>query len=202
MPVSIYLISCSTSTKPHNNKEFANISELKKYEGIYINKGDPSEFLSQKLWTYAPELWQSGYVKKLRKAFPLKPITATRNVEFNRIVHGNIKFIKVEVVNNKAIVKAVSKNNCYLFKKTYYENIDFSIKNGRIILNQPKGNSIVVGLNTNERALGLDADGNGKFKQSGASVGLAYMIFPVAVGGSTEIKFRKSKMLHNINECK
>jgi len=208
------MLACSFSTKPPNNKEFAFVSDLKKYEGLYVNRGVPNDYfsyLSRIFWNFTPEFWSSPYIKRIRAKFPNpkypSPAHSTsRELEFKRMVHETIKHIQIEADKNKVTITAINNKKCYLFKKIYRENVDFKIKNGKIFKihskSQQKGHSPVVGLNHGERAIGLDMDGHGKFKLSSFSIGLAYLIYPLAMSESTEIRFTKLKEKFKINECK
>ena len=182
------LASCSIgSIKPHNNKDFAEINDLKEYEGTYKNRGEPKGYLSKVLWgeNHNPFKLGSSSLK-----YPDR----------------NIKYIQVKVKNRKFTISAVGKE-CEYFSKEYKKDIDFKITNGQIELiskigNTLDGRNVVVGIKSSTVVLGLDTEGNGKFKRSRSEVGMAYMILPVAVGSTEELRFKKSTQIIKYPKCK
>jgi len=182
------LVGCSEAMiKPDRNKPFSETYDLKEYEGTYKNRGEPYGFLSRVLWggDYSP---------------------FSASVSMGKNQDEDIKFIQINVKDKKIILSAIGEK-CVLFTKVYLEGTDFNINDGQINLTSNIGHTlddrnVVIGVKSHSVSIGLDTDGHGKFKSSGSDIGLAYFIIPVAVGGTEEVRFRKSKKTHNYNTCK
>ncbi len=71
------------------------------------------------------------------------------------------------------------------------------MENGRIILGRDvhllsRGSGdVIVGPSHETVSLGLDAGGNGKFRESGSVAGLVFLFLPMAVSDTKDVKFQR-----------
>jgi len=163
---------CVFHAKPQNNIEFASIDSLKNIEGTYLNKGETDGksvvFLSYILW---PK--ESSY-----------PIDSL------------IKYVCIKVLENNSIEADAYTDEGCVREKIFSEGDDYKIIQGRLRL-IPKPSSAhgagspIAGPSSGYSELGLDKNGNGKYKSSWFAGGLVYMILPFVGGETTEVRFVK-----------
>jgi hypothetical protein len=79
---------------------------------------------------------------------------------------------------------------------TYAAGKDFELKSGRLRLNRDFGvhatsehEDPFLGIENRTVEIGLDERGQGKFKRVDTFVGVAYLIVPLAVRESREVRF-------------
>jgi len=179
----LFFSACASHSVPKNNQSFKSITELSELSGLYKNAGDPSGYLSAVIWGDSIE--------------NIKP-------EFQ---HEGIEFIEVKTIEKSIIVRAIE-NSCSIYEKTYVLGRDFEINAGQIsilsetsILTRGLGD-VLVGPSYEKITLGLDSRRDAKYRNSGYAAGLAFMIIPVAVSGTKDIRFeRASDEAKEFNAC-
>lgn len=176
--LAMLLGGCITS-RPPDNADFGRIETVSDLEGIYQNLGEreqgaPPIYLSAVIWPKAAEL-----------------------------NHAAVVTIEVKVTgNNTLTVRALRKDGVEK-EDTFVEGKDFELHSGRIRLKQHVGFSGATGGNPylgpyyESVELGLDEKGHGKYKEQGFVAGLAFLIVPIAVGGSDEVRFVRIGKLRN-----
>lgn len=175
LTILLFVLCACISTAPSGNLAFSTIESARDLTGTYINKGItgegyPSIYLSKIIW----------------------PADETLN-------HEKIETISVvESTPGVLEVKASAGRNT-LKTGRFTENKDFEIQNGKIVLESEFGvagfkvGEPLVGPYGGRRELGLDSSGDGKYRSSFSAAGLAYLVFPIAVGGSDEVRFERLK---------
>lgn len=181
--VFVFLVAgCAFHSKPENNLEFKEIADLQELAGVYKNKGNPSGFLSQKIWS------------DITRVFP-----DIRNVKTLDTGHENIEFIEVISVKNSLIVKAIT-DGCAVYEEKYTLGEDFKISDGKIVIKREShllsrgAGDVLLGPSYEDIAIGIDAGKHGKSRSTGYAAGLVFMIIPVAISDSTEIRYER---VHN-----
>jgi len=176
----VFLIAgCVIHTEPENNLDFQETSQLAELEGVYKNKGVPSGFLSQKIW---PDI--------------TKVIPDIKNVMTLDTGHEDIEFIEVISTSNSLLVKAIS-NGCSIYKQTYILGEDFEITDGKIVIHREShllsrgSGDVLFGPSYEDISIGIDAGKHGKSRSTGYSAGLVFMIIPVAISESYDIRYER-----------
>ena len=168
------LLLCSCiSTAPRENAPFASIQQLDELSGIYKNKGVtgedlPAVYLSKIIWP-----------------------------SDNNLRHDEIEMIEVTHPATETIEVRAFSRNVAVKSSRFVENIDFKIKNGRLVLEDEAG---IAGFKTGEplvgpyhgsRELGIDSRGQGKYRSSFSVAGLVYLVVPIAMGGTDDVRFER-----------
>jgi len=173
--ILLFVLCSCISTAPSGNLPFSTIESARDLAGTYRNKGItgegyPSVYLSKIIWR-----------------------------EDKAIVHEEIDAISVvELSPGLLEVKALPITETSKVSH-FKEDKDFEIQNGRIILENESGiagfkaDEPLVGPYYGRRELGLDASGHGKYKSSFSVAGLVYLVIPIAMGGTDEVRFEKQK---------
>lgn len=166
----LYFPGC-ISYGPSKVTDFGCIQSLQDIEGVYQNRGEREQgtapiYLSAIIWPNRTE-----------------------------INHSAVTAVEVTVtVSNTITVRALREDGIEK-EDTFVEGKDFELRSGRVRLKRKAG---ITGLRTGEPLvgsylesveLGLDTEGHGKYKQQISAAGLAYLVIPVAVTGSDEVKF-------------
>lgn len=78
-------------------------------------------------------------------------------------------------------------------RMVFVEGEDFELNAGSIFLgsNFEGANDIAVGASYSRSVIGLDMEGNGKYRSSGAAAGVALLVIPIAVIGRSDIRFKR-----------
>ena len=170
---AIYSLWGCSSTAPHENQPFKEIADISELAGVYENKGDGgggqrSIFLSKILWP-----------------------------KDGQLEHEEVKLIKVEKVSDQALLVQGIGQELVRKKSMFVLGRDFELTAGSIRLHSEAGiaglksGEPMVGLYAGGSKIGLDAQGHGKFQSSGTAAGLVFLVVPMAVSGSQEVRFRR-----------
>ena len=172
--LAIFIITgCVAKSGPKNNAEFESALKLSDLQGTYSNKGDAGDidydiYLSRIIWP-----------------------------NDNEIDHGNIDFVKVMQLNNSTIIVTALSDGKAEKEGQFLLGKDFSFENGRITINREGGvagfkiGEPMLGLYYGNVTLGLDKKGHGKFRSSGAAVGMVYMVVPLAMEVQEDVRFER-----------
>ena len=162
---TLVLSGCTQFIQPSNNKDFEYISDFKELEGIYSNKGNPSHLDDSYLSNL---IWNDLYIPD-----------------------DKIEYIKVTSHEKHLNVSAIS-NNCIVHSEIYRYGKDIELSNGKLVLNDIRRyGAEVVGPSYQKRVIGIDTSGDGKYKFSFYTTGLAFFMIPIAAAETTEIRFKK-----------
>lgn len=171
--MTLILSGCISSSAPKDNVDFSNVERLSDLDGTYQNQ---SEWVSDQTPYYLSSLiWPEDKIDpKTIGAIEVKAITDNT--------------IQVKGLGTTEIKK----------ESILVEGKDFNLHAGRIVLDQytefgPQAGGIFVGPMTGSSELGLDQQGHGKLKKSTFFAGLAFLVYPIAAGGSDELRFRRIK---------
>jgi len=166
----ICLSGCVTSG-PKNNVGFEKIEKIADLEGVYRNRAEGESSRSRVY--LSPIIWPD-----------------------DKLDHETIKSIEVRVLSdNELYVKAHGTKNV-VKESVFVEGKDFTISNGRIqshtgiipTIGFPQGIPfMMVGYGNEE--LGIDEHGNGKYRNSGAIAGTAFLYIPFVGGGHDDYRF-------------
>ena len=183
--ISLIIGGCAFHEGPKDNHEFIKITSPHQLDGVFKNEGDPNGQLSRIIW--------SGD-------------TLGVNENGNEILHHEIDLISVSSIEKSLIVKAIIES-CVVAEKEYVLGKDFEIKNGKIswikdvsLLTRGPGDPL-VGPGYSWEDIGIDTEGNGKFRTGEYYAGLVYLIFPVALSGKTDIRFEKTNVDKEYFSC-
>ena len=168
----LLLLGCF-ATGPVNNLEFNNNVSLKSLEGVYQNIGesDPKSIPANcsdcfRLLSWI--IWPSD-----------------KNID-----HKTIDAIEVRnTAENILTVRALEKGKIKK-ESLFVDGRDFAFKSGRIhlktkvFLADP-----VLGPGWQTIEMGLDSNGNGKYREGGGIAGLGFLIIPITVVGTDDIRF-------------
>ena len=166
--LAVTLMGCYAS-KPSNNVEFVTTHALQELAGTYQNLGESKErghYLSQTIWPKE---------KALR--------------------HDSISAISVRVIGDTALAVQALQGSDVVKEGLFVSGKDFQFTRGRLRLNatsddtfrNPEAGGLFFSRVTQE--LGVDTKGQGKLKKRETVVGLAYLVAPIAVTGTTEVRF-------------
>jgi len=114
----VFLSGCMLSSAPDDNAEFYRVSRLSELAGVYQNQGNPSGYLSQKIW---PDI---------KEVFP--GIKAVKTFDSG---HEDIELIEVVPKDNALVVRAV-RNGCAVHEQSYLLGKDFDISNGKVVIHR------------------------------------------------------------------
>lgn len=174
--MTLILSGCISSSAPKDNVDFARVERLSDLDGTYQNQ---SKWVSDQTPSYLSSLiWPE-----------------------DNIDPKTIGTIEVKAITDESIqVKGLGANEIKEVKKEsiLVEGKDFNLHAGRIVLDQytefgPQAGGIFVGPMTGSSELGLDQHGHGKLKKSTFFAGLAFLVYPIASGGTDEIRFKRIK---------
>ncbi len=169
--VTTLLAGCVLFSSPPNNQPFSSIRDVRSLEGTYRNKGEAGKMGSTVLLSAV--IWPSTDVP-----------------------HKDIEEIEVKALDERTlVVRARATGRTLLKESTFIEGKDFEIKDGRITIRRKGGiagftaGDPVVGPYYENVELGLDAQGQGKYKSDFGVAGLVYMFLPMAMVGSEDVRF-------------
>lgn len=179
MGFAIITAACSISTGPVNNSDFGRVQRIEQFEGTYQNAGEggtlyggsPSSFFLSRV------IWPND----------------------NELEHYAIDLIEVRKGNDNALVVKAITGGIVVKESTFIEGKDFVFKDGRIrlirrfgIMGSQKGD-VMVGPYYHAKELGIDISGQGKFRETFRTAGLAFLLIPMAFGGDEDIRFVRIK---------
>jgi len=186
----VLLSGCVFYSGPEGNTRFYQISRLSELEGVYKNKGNPSGFLSQKIW---PDI---------TKIFP-----DIKEVMTFDTGHEDIEFIEVITKDNSLVLKAIQ-NGCSVYEKTYILGRDFEISNGKVVIHREAhllsrgSGDVLAGPSYEDITMGIDTGKQGKSRSTSYAAGLIFMVMPVAISETTDIRYeRVSNNPQNFKAC-
>ena len=155
-------------TGPSDNAGFGSIQDLAQLDGVYRNLGDSGNpqarvLLSEIIW---PE----------DTSLPHKSIDA---IEVREIAAGTLI---VNALRRGVVIK----------EDTFVEGVNFTLQSGRIRLKHGMSfpNDNIAGAAYTQIDMGIDKRGQGKYRESGAFIGVALLI-PVALAGSSDVRFER-----------
>jgi len=170
--VAAALLSGCFTTGPVDNLPFGEIDQLSDIDGVYENSGESGLaplWLSQLIWPDAEDL-----------------------------NHDGIERIEVRAMDDVTVaVTATATNAAIVIHETFVEGEDFDFSNGAIQLHRRvegaplDPESPVLGIGYETVTLGLDQAGDGKYRSEGVFAGTLFVIIPVAIGGSDDVRFRR-----------
>lgn len=151
--------------------DFDSVRRLTDFEGTYQNRGQPSRFHATRIQFLSAILWPDGNVK-----------------------HAEIETIDVKAINaDSLVVRALSERGVEK-ESTFVEGKDFALVDGQIHLKDEvrmwRGpGDPLFGPTYEHVALGIDRQGQGKYRQDAAGAGLVFMILPIVVTDREDIRF-------------
>lgn len=165
--IALINTACVINSSPPNNIGFANVTELNEFNGTYLNIGEGGS--------------ESGSANLSHVIWPDSDLD-----------HNKIEAIYINTIDHNNIEVSAKSNKSTIRKQIFKLGEDFKIKNGRITLEGgAEGvNDNIAGVGYEKRTLGLDKEGNGKYRQSGSFIGIA-LLFPIAVTGKYDVRYRK-----------
>jgi len=167
---AVLLGACVASRAP-DSAFFSSLDTIRGLAGVYRNLGEGGRgaspvYLSALIWPQEPDM-----------------------------DHAAVAFIEVSVpAKNTLAVKALRGDGVEK-EGLFVEGRDFELRAGRIRLKHELG---IAGFRADEpllgpyyenREIGLDTGGHGRYKQSFGVAGLVFLIVPVAMAGSDEVRF-------------
>ncbi len=166
--LAVALTGCFAS-RPSGNVGFGTAGALQELAGTYQNLGESKEtghYLSQIIWPSPKD-----------------------------IPHALISAISVRAISDTALVVRALNDAEIELEGTFIAGKDFEFTHGRLrlrtkvenSLNEPEAGGLFVVWTTLE--LGLDKKGQGKLKKRESVVGAAYLVVPIGVTSSTEVRF-------------
>jgi hypothetical protein len=168
----IAVTGCTSIYKPEQNSPFSEALKLSELAGTYINEGDPKHYLSDIL------------------------------VPNSNIEKKAVKLVQIHSSPEEVTVLLIT-NNCVALTKSYIPGQDFAVENGQVTIGSEfsMGSSVHFGPIYENTAIGLDADGHGKYHSKGYGTGLIYLLFPFVFYESGEVKFEKIPTNQTYREC-
>jgi hypothetical protein len=168
--LAVALTGCFAS-RPPGNVGFGTPHALQELAGTYQNlgEGDPKEgfnYLSATIW----------------------PSDTT-------LRHKSIHAISVRAIGDTALAVRALSDGGVVKEGTFVSGKDFEFTRGRLrlrtkvenTLHTPEAGGLFVARTTQE--LGLDKKGQGKLKKREIVVGAVYLVVPMALTASTEVRF-------------
>lgn len=154
--------------------DFAPLPSLAPLAGVYRNRGEAPHAAS------APTLLS-------RLLWP----------EDANLPHEQVETIAVEILGARTLRVTAQGQGGVRKVGEYALGRDFRWENGRLRLHPRLG---VAGLRSSEPmvgttaegvSLGLDLDGQGKARQTASATGMAFLVVPLHVGATTDVRFAK-----------
>jgi hypothetical protein len=175
--IAVALTGCFAS-KPPGNVGFARAPSLHDLEGTYENRGEGN-----------PK--HDDYPTRLSEIiWPKEPVS----------FHALIGTIQVRADGETTlIVRAEELGGGLAREQTFTAGKDFEFRSGRLLLHGGWKNSLSepeaggLFLMHQSRELGIDSKGEGKYKGTEDVIGAAYLVVPIAVHGTTEVRFVRLK---------
>ena len=171
LSLMLFLSGCVSSSHTDESLRFSEITNTNQLNGVYRNAGGGNNYLSRIIW--------GNFDIKIDDKGTTLP-------------HKEIEFLDVISAGNKLTVNAI-KNDFVIYKKEYLIGRDFEITDGKIIWHKFAATTgdIVVGPSHEKIELGLDTNGNVKYRTTSSFAGLAYLIVPIAATSAYDIMFLK-----------
>jgi hypothetical protein len=166
----LILKGCIFRSAPPDNVGFQSVESLKAFEGVFRNLGESDGKGQQVYLSYL--IWKSP-----------------------DIPHSAITAVEVRVADADSLVVRAFRDDKIEKEDTFVKERDFRIRNGRIQLNRQwallnyGGGDPLVGPRYESYEIGLDAKGDGKYRAHGSAAGLIFLLFPVAISDTEEVRF-------------
>ena len=165
---------------PKENVEFAQNTNPSDFKGLYRNAGDPKGYLSQLIWR------KHDYIS---------------DNSGKKTPHEEIELIEVLYAGEVLTARAI-KDGCVVYQREYVVGRDFTVTDGKVVLRERfhslsrEGDDgghgdVLVGPSYEKIELGLDARGDGKYRSRAYFAGMVFLLVPMAVWDTSEIKFVK-----------
>jgi hypothetical protein len=166
------LSACSFSQAPAGNVDFARLTRLDDFNGRFLNHGEGAPGTNPV--PLSSIIWPAGD---------------------SHLNHAEIVSIEVQAIGETALqVRAIGAHGP-LREQVFVAGRDFNLVDGRIrihrafnLLSGGAGDPL-VGPRYEELEIGLDEAGHGKYKSSFTGAGLVFLMVPVAVSGTDEVRF-------------
>jgi hypothetical protein len=168
----ILVAGCSFHSAPADNAEFRQATTLKEFTGRFTNRGEvdggrtAAIYLSALIW----------------------PQEST-------LAHGSITTVEVRAESEDILLVRALREDAVARESRFILGKDFQLREGRIhlrsdwaLLNEGAGDPL-VGPRYSRTELGLDLRGDAKYRAKGAAAGLIFLLFPVALSLSEEVRF-------------
>lgn len=174
----VLVSACAYQTAPIENREFVSLQELSELNGVFSNKGDPDGYLSGILWGQDSESFDVS------------------------LGHKNIEYVQVATTENSIVVRAIH-NNCVIHSEAFRLSNYPLLSDGKIGLPGKFSlfSEVHVGPSYQSQTMGLDSDGDGKYRSKQYLAGLAFWILPFALSETKEITFKKIMTSRVYDEC-
>lgn len=172
--VAAFLLSGCFTSGPPGNLGFSDIEHLSDLDGVYGNLGEG----------------ESGELRLSNLVWP----------DAEGLDHPRIDRIEVRAIASDTLtVTATDKSNGVIKSANFVEGEDFKISDGVIQLSRrmiappldAEAITHFLGLGYEDVDIGLDQAGHGKYRSKGVAGGLVFMWFPIAAGGSDDVRFRR-----------
>jgi hypothetical protein len=165
---------------PKENMEFAQKATPRDFKGVYRNAGDPKGYLSQLIWRKYDYITDNSGKKT---------------------PHKEIELIEVLCTGEVLTVRAI-RDECAIYQQDYVAGQDFTLIDGKIVIKERfhplsrEGDDggrgdVLVGPSYEKIELGLDAKGDGKYRSQGYFAGMVFLLVPMAVWDTSDVKFIK-----------
>jgi hypothetical protein len=173
--VALASASCSFSTAPTDNTEFAMLTDLHQLDGRYRNRGLGS-----------PDAQPPMFLSRL-----LFPADTTLD-------HEAIEVIDVCATGASTLaVKALDTHDVVVEETAFLAGRDFTIEAGRLRIRRESAllshapDDPLVGPRMETVELGLDLSGFGKYRSTFTGAGLVYLLVPVAIHDTQDVRFER-----------
>ncbi|MHB8621786.1 MAG: hypothetical protein ACYDBA_00280 [Sulfuricaulis sp.] len=120
--------------------------------------------------------------------------------------HNEIELMQVMVFDQTVSVNAIQ-NGCIIFTKKYVVGRDFDISGGKITIHQEvhmlpeRTGDPRVGPSIEKIELGLDTNGNGKWREGTYFAGLIFLFAPVEISDVHNVKFERIEGNKVYSQC-
>lgn len=166
-----------TKSGPPDDADFARVAEVRDFDGVYRNRGvagdgdaTPTEvFLSGLIWPGEMKLDHPG----------------VETVDFRAVDDGVVR------------VRALGSDGAVRRESTFVEGRDFVLERGRVRIRRESAllshspDDPLVGPRVEQIVLGLDELGQGRSRSTFRGAGLIYLILPVAISTTDEVRFER-----------
>ena len=171
--IVLLVVGCAT-IGPINNEEFDKVGNINKIEGVYKNLGESGD--PNKIYYLSEIIWPND-----------------RNIQ-----HEQIETIVIRKVDKKSISVEGMRGSRVIKSSILVVNKDYELTNNGINIKtiiMPSLEYIpgvpFIGLSVQNVTLGIDKNGDGKYRDQTSKAGVAYFIIPVASSIMQDVRFKK-----------
>ena len=172
---TILLLISSCTHGPVDNREFDDITNSQSFVGTFINLGETSEKIEEKIYL-SKIIW----------------------LDDNEMKHNKIQYVSVSKINKNKL-RADARQGDRIVKTRYFiKGVDFEIEDGRLDMGL-KSHSDTKLLHfmfvVNSMSFGIDKNGDGKYRNTeyGVVAGLLTGFIPLPGIFNNDVRFRKIK---------